>query len=378
MASPPRRVGIFVTIAVALVAALIGAAAGGALLHDPAASRALAPPQVPLIPNQTSPSTGGGSAPTTPGTGTSPEASALAAKVDPGVVDINTKLGLAHASAAGTGMVISSSGLVLTNNHVIDQSTSITATVVDTGRTYTATVVGTNATDDIAVIQLRNASGLKPITTGESAPVNVDDPVVAIGNAGGVGGQPSVVSGTVVATNQTITASDPGGQNQEQLNGLIQINAPLQPGDSGGPLVNRAGQVIGMNTAASTGRRISSGSLGFAIPIGHAMTVAQQIQSGKASGTVRIGLPGILGVKIYSTTATAVVFNVTAGLPAAAAGLKVGDTITAVNGQKVDSLASLHTLMYSHHPGDKVTVDWTDASRVSHSASMKLVAGPAD
>jgi S1-C subfamily serine protease len=298
--------------------------------------------------------------------------------VDPGVVDINTKLALQHASAAGTGMILSSSGLVLTNNHVIDGATSITATVVDTGQKYTAKVVGTNATDDIAVIQLQNASGLKPITTGNSANVAPGDPVIAIGNAGGVGGAPSVVPGTVLATNQTITASDPGGFNAEQLSGLIQINAPLQPGDSGGPLVNGAGQVIGMNTAASTGRSFhSSASVGFAIPIIHAVDVARQIESGKASSTVRIGLPGILGVQVSSSTSTVPVEGVTAGFPAAAAGLAVGDTITSVDGQRVDSSASLHALMYNHRPGDKVTVGWIH-SGASRSAVMKLATGPAD
>jgi S1-C subfamily serine protease len=352
-------------------------AAGGALLHNRAASTSAPPSQVPLIPvNPASPSTGDGSG-SAPGTGTSPQAAALAAKVEPGVVDINTKLSLRHATAAGTGMVLSSSGLVLTNNHVIDGATSITATVVDTGRKYNAKVIGTNATDDIAVIQLQNAADLKPIKTGNSGTVSPGDPVVAIGNAGGAGGTPSVVSGTVLATNQTITASDPGGLNAEQLSGLIQINAPLQPGDSGGPLVNGAGEVIGMNTAASTGRRFqSAASVGFAIPIIHAVDVANQIEAGKASSTVRIGLPGILGVSVAAPSAT--VNQVQPGFPAAASGLAVGDTITSVDGQTVNSSAALHALLFSHHPGDTVTVGWATASGASHSAVMKLATGPAD
>ena len=179
--------------------------------------------------------------------------SQIAAKVSPGLVDVVSTLGDENGQAAGTGMVLTSNGEVLTNNHVIDGATSISVTDIGNGHTYKATVVGYDKTKDIAVLQLQNASGLQTVTFGDSSTVTVGQQVVAIGNAEGKGGQPSVVTGSVTALNQSITASDEGSaSNSEQLSGLIQTNAPIQPGDSGGPLVNSAGQVIGIDTAAST------------------------------------------------------------------------------------------------------------------------------
>ena len=178
--------------------------------------------------------------------------SQIAARVSPGLVDVVSTLGDQNAEAAGTGMVLTSTGEVLTNNHVIDGATSISVTDIGNGKTYTATVVGYDKTKDIAVLQLQNASGLQTVNLGDSSTVTVGQNVVAIGNAEGKGGTPSVVTGSVTALNQSITASDEGSGNSEQLSGLIQTNAPIQPGDSGGPLVNSAGQVVGIDTAASS------------------------------------------------------------------------------------------------------------------------------
>jgi S1-C subfamily serine protease len=340
----------------------------------------------------TTPSTGDGStsAPASSGTGTSisSQAAAIAAKVDPAVVDINTKLAYQNAAAAGTGLVLSSTGEILTNNHVIDGATSISVTLVTTGRSYPATVVGTDPTADIAVLQLQGASGLKTINAASSA-VAVGDSVVAIGNAGGAGGTPAVVTGTVQALNQTITASDQNGANAEQLTNLIQTDAPIQPGDSGGPLVNTAGQVVGIDTAASGGNRFNSAtSVGFAIPIGDAEAIATQIESGHASATIHLGPTAFLGVAIVpdssssgssiSATGGAVVAGAASGTPAAAAGLAQGDTITAVGGQTVGSAQALSSIMRSHRPGDKVSVSWTDQAGASHTATLTLATGPAD
>ena len=167
----------------------------------------------------------------------------------PGLVDIDTTLAQGGA-AAGTGMVLTSAGLVLTNNHVIENATTINVQVVGSGRTYSATVLGYSVTDDVALLQLQNASGLKTISTGSSSNLSVGQPVVAIGNAGGTGGTPQAVGGTITALNQTITAGD-SGTLSETLNGLIETDANIQPGDSGGALVNTSGKVIGMNTAAA-------------------------------------------------------------------------------------------------------------------------------
>jgi S1-C subfamily serine protease len=390
---PPDKTGRS-GIALILVAVIVSAVIGlgiGSRLHRPAQAQnsSLAPltPFVPggsASPTPTDPSSGGsGSAPATgSGSITSSQGAAVAAKVTPGVVDINTRLGFQNGAGAGTGMILSSSGEILTNNHVIDGATSITVTVVSTGHKYTANVVGTDPTEDIAVLQLQGASGLKTIPIGDSSGVAVGDPVVAIGNAGGVGGAPAVVTGTVQALNQTVTASDQGGANAETLNGVIQINAPLQPGDSGGPLANKSGQVIGIDTAASSGGRFNSGApVGFAIPIAHAIDVAGQIQGGHASATVHLGLPAFLGVSISSTASGpqgAVITGVQPSTPAASVGLAAGDTVTSLNGQAVDSAKSLSTLTRSHKPGDKVTLAWTDTAGASHSASVTLGTGPAD
>lgn len=313
-------------------------------------------------------------------------ASSVASKVDGAVVDVTSTLGYANGRAAGTGIVLTSTGVVLTNNHVIKGATSIKVTDVGNGRTYTATVVGYDTTADIAVLQLQNASGLQTASIGDSSRVQVGNTVIALGNAGGTGGTPSVSSGVVTALDRTITASDAGNGSSEQLSGLIETNATLQPGDSGGPLVDTAGRVIGVDTAASSGFRFQSGSGdGYAIPIDTALSIARQIESGTASSTVHIGSTAFLGVDIAATASGGiggsgygvVVGGVVAGLPAANAGIAAGDTIVSVDGQSIDSVTSLNAVMTAHHPGDRVQVVWTDQSGQQHSATVQLATGPA-
>src|SRR5262249_31716399 len=164
--------------------------------------------------------------------------SQIAVKVGPGLVDVTSTLGYAHAGAAGTGMVLTPSGLILTNNHVVEGATSLKATDVGNGRTYRAVVVGYDRTHDTPVIKLGGASGLKTVTLGDSDQVAIGQKVVALGNAGGRGGRPSVVTGRVVDLNQSITANDASAGTSEKLAGLIHTDAPIEPGDSGGPLVN--------------------------------------------------------------------------------------------------------------------------------------------
>jgi S1-C subfamily serine protease len=229
----------------------------------------------------------------------------IAAKVDPGLVDVVTTVGYQGGKAAGTGMVLTSTGEVLTNNHVIDGATSIKATDVGNGRTYTAKVVGYDKTHDVAVLQLQNASGLQTVALSSASP-QAGQKVVALGNALGKGGTPSVVSGRITGLGQSITASDQGAGDAEQLTGMIGHDAPIQPGDSGGPLVNTEGEVIGMNTAASaspaSGSPSQSGQAqtatqAFAIPITRASSIADQIEAGTPSSTVHIGATAFLGVE---------------------------------------------------------------------------------
>jgi len=320
--------------------------------------------------------------------------SQIASKVDPGLVDVVSTLGYQNGEAAGTGMVLTSTGEVLTNNHVIDGATSIKVTDVGNGRTYTAKVVGYNKTKDVAVLQLQNATGLQTVSLSSSG-VQSGEKVVALGNAGGKGGTPSVATGKVTATGRTITASDESAGNAEQLHGLIQTNAGIQPGDSGGPLVNTAGDVVGMNTAASS--NISTTAFGsqsqptatqaFAIPISHATTIVDQIEAGKASSTVHIGATAFLGVEVSPASAAggfgspassgATVAGVVSGSAAAQAGLAQGDVITSVAGHTIASSTDVSSTLATHHPGDKISLSWTDQSGQSQTATVTLGSGPA-
>jgi len=319
--------------------------------------------------------------------------SAIASQVDPGLVDINTILGQEGEEAAGTGMVVTSSGEVVTNNHVISDATSIKVTDIGNGKTYGATVVGYDVSNDIAVIQLQNASGLKTVTFGNSSNVTVGEGVVGIGNAGGTGGTPSAVSGTVTALHQSITASD-FQATPEQLSGLIETDANIQPGDSGGPLVNVNGQVVGIDTAASEGFTFQSGgTAAYSIPINQVMTIAQEISSNQASATVHIGATPLLGVEVQQPTSSgsggssssggsqsqssgAVIEQVVSGGPAAQAGISAGDVITNLGGKTITSAADLTSALNSYHPGNSVRVSWTDQSGQTHSATVQLSSRP--
>ena len=331
----------------------------------------------------------------------------IASKVDPGLVDVVSTLGYQNGEAAGTGMVLTSTGEVLTNNHVIDGATSIKVTDVGNGRSYSAKVVGYDKTRDVAVIQLVNASGLQTVGLSSSG-VQSGQKVVALGNAGGKGGTPSVATGKVTATGRTITASDESASNAERLHGLIQTNAGIQPGDSGGPLVNTQGDVVGMNTAASSS--ISTTAFGsqshqaatqaFAIPISQATTIADQIEAGHASSTVHIGTTPFLGVEVSPSGSTATpgyggrygggygsstgssagatVAGVLNGSAAAQAGLAQGDVITSVAGHAVKADTDVSSALAQHHPGDKIGISWTDQYGQSHTATVTLGNGPAD
>jgi S1-C subfamily serine protease len=318
--------------------------------------------------------------------------SQIAAQVDPGLVDVVTTLGYQQAQAAGTGLVLTPSGEVLTNNHVIRGATSIRVIDIGNGRTYQASVTGYDQSHDIAVLQLHGASGLTTAPLGNSASAAVGQKVVALGNAGGKGGTPSVAVGKIASLGATITASDEGSGVSEQLTGLIHHNAPIQPGDSGGPLANTAGQVIGINTAGSQPQGMQlqaaqSRTQGFAIPINKALSIARQIEAGNASATVHTGATGFLGVGIMSAADAAangiaaspgaVVSSVVPGSPAEGAGLAAGDVITSAGGQPVSSPSGLASALEQHHPGDSVSIGWTDQAGQAQSASVALANGPA-
>ena len=317
-------------------------------------------------------------------TGTA-NASAVASQVDPGLVDVNSTFSYQSAAGAGTGMVLTSTGEVLTNNHVIDQATSISVTDLGNGRTYTATVVGYDSSQDIAVLQLQNASGLKTVSTGNSDQAAVGQSVVAIGNAGGVGGTPSAAAGEITGLNQSITAADDLNGSDEQLSGLIATDADIESGDSGGPLADTSGHVVGMDTAASVNNasgegsgesNVSSGN-GYAIPINQALSVAKQIESGTSSSTVHAGPTAFLGVDLSTTAGTAQITSVIPGTSAANLGLTGGDVITSFDGQSISSASQLTTIVLSLKPGQSVSIGWTDTSNQQHTAQVTMGTGPA-
>ncbi|TCO52302.1 S1C family serine protease [Actinocrispum wychmicini] len=310
------------------------------------------------------------------------DSQAVGAKVAPGLVDVNTELGFRGGQAAGTGIVLTADGEVLTNNHVVAGATRIQVTDIGNGRTYQASVVGYARGEDIAVLKLKNAAGLATAPLGDSDKVAVGDAIVGIGNAGGVGGAPSLAPGTVTALNQSITASDESGGSTEQLSGLIQVNANIQGGDSGGALADGSGQVIGVDTAASAGYRLGrrgggqvTATQGYAIPINQAVAIARQIQSGAGSATVHIGETAIIGVSVGGSTG-ATVSEVVAGGPAAQAGLAAGDVITSIGDTAIDSATTLTHLLDQHHPGDTVQVTWVDRVEQQHTATVRLATGP--
>jgi S1-C subfamily serine protease len=300
-----------------------------------------------------------------------------AAALSTGVVDVTTTLGYQNGSAAGTGIVLTSTGEILTNNHVIRGATDLRVIDPSRGRSYAATVVGYSVMRDIAVLQLKGASHLHTVTLGNSATVKVGQKVTAVGNAQGRGGKPASATGKVTAIKRSIVASDGNGLS-EQLTGLIQIDAALQPGDSGGPLLNKAGRVIGMDTAASATFAFQSSHEGYAIPINQALVLAKQIVTGQASLVVHIGSTPFLGVSISpaGTTQGALVQSVVPGSPAEQAGLVAGDTITTLDGQAIATYDQLSSLLLQHAAGDTVTLQWIDGTGATQTADVTTASGP--
>jgi S1-C subfamily serine protease len=230
---------------------------------------------------------------------------------------------------------------------------------------------------------LQGASNLKTVST-TSARLSIGATVRALGNAGG-NGSITTATGTVTGLGKSITASDDTG-GSEQLTGLIETNAGVQPGDSGGPLVNGKGEVVGMDTAASSrfGFQGISATDAYAIPIAKALTIAHAISSGKGSSTVHIGATAFLGIEVESntpdfggaSTSGALIAGVVTGGPAASAGLAAGDVITAISGHSVSSPAAVSALVLTKKPGAKITVAYVDVSGASHSTSVTLGSGP--
>ncbi len=295
---------------------------------------------------------------------------------------INTTLGYADGKAAGTGMVLTSNGKVLTNNHVIQGATAIKVVLPGTGRRYTARIVGYSVKNDVAVLKLTNASNLATVSAS-SARLKLGQTVNATGNARGAGVL-TTVTGAVTGLAKTITASDGEGA-AEQLTGLIETNAGVVSGDSGGPLTTGNGRVVGMVTAASTSGDFSfrgvSASDAYAIPIGKALAIVRTIDAGKNTSTVHIGATAFLGVSVTDAAsagygAGVAVVGVASGSPVESAGLERGDVIVSLAGRAVDSATALRARVLSLRPGQTVKIVYLDYYGVSNTASVTLTSGP--
>lgn len=344
---------------------------------------------------------GAGSTPTwgsPPTSGTSSEASYTEADAQQlvGIVDIHTVLGYQDGAAAGTGMLLTADGTILTNNHVIEGATSIEVTVLSTGKVYQAEVVGTAPSLDVAVIRLVDASGLTPAAIGSSAGLAIGDEVTAVGNAGDETGT-AAAAGLITALEQSITATDSSGANSEKLSGLIQTNADVVAGDSGGPLYDADGTIIGINTAGSAGATAEPQS--YAIAIDSALAIAQRIVGGEDSAVIHQGLPAFLGVSLTpaasqtsptsprrspfgqapaAAAGSSTIAGVVENTPAADLGLAAGDTITAIDGTAIATSDDLSSVLSGYSPGDRISISWTDAAGAAHTASTTLIAGAAD
>jgi S1-C subfamily serine protease len=309
---------------------------------------------------------------------------ATAGTIGTGVVVINTTLGYENGQAAGTGMVLTSNGEILTNNHVIEGATAIRVVVPGTGRHYTARVVGYSVANDVAVLRLRNASNLATVSTASSAKLRLRQTVNAIGNARGAGTL-STVTGAITGLGKRITASD-GQGSAEQLTGLIETNAGVVSGDSGGPLTNSNGRVVGMVTAASTSGgfdfRGVSASDAYAIPINKALAIVRAIEAGNNTSAVHVGGTAFLGVSVTDAgtggggESGVAVAGVASGGPAANAGLERGDVIVSVAGKAVGSPSALRARVLSLRPGQTVKVVYLDYYGMSNIASLTLTSGP--
>ena len=331
-------------------------------------------------------------------------------EVEPGIVDVTSNLRYLQETAEGTGFVIdAAAGLVLTNNHVIDGATSVTVTPVTSGKSYPARVLGYDRTDDVALLQLPGATGLKAVTTRRLRARAVGTPVLAIGNEAGQGGSPTVAPGVISSLDRTIVASDQSSGLTETLHGMMQTNADIRPGDSGGPLADAAGRVIGIDTAAG-GNTVYSG---YAIPINQALPIARRIAAGQPGARIQIGLPAFLGVllpdsasadprrqasqelrqtgavsssgsgctsgdttavpgSIAPASSGALVDGVLCGTAAATAGMFAGDVITSIGGRAVTSPGSLTAIVSRYRPGSKAPLAWVSPGGSLHTAAVTL------
>jgi S1-C subfamily serine protease len=343
---------------------------------------------------------------------------AIRARIEPSVVDVTATLTYDDETASGTGFVIdASTGLILTNNHVIRDATAVNVAVPATGQAYPAGIVGVDVAADIAVLQVRPVAGLRAAPLGDSATVTAGSPVLSFGNQAGAGGSPAVAPGVITGTGRTIQAADGAAGFSETLHGMLATTARIELGDSGGPLAGSAGTVIGVDTAAGTG----GAGIGYAIPINTAMAAERQITARRHGEGISLGVDGFLGVIVGSGTARspvaqraqerstaagaapassapgcaptqddvttpatiapasagALVVGVLCGTGAATAGIVAGDVITGAGGHQVESPDALTAIVGASRPGTFISVTWVSTAGVLRTSRIRLDPAPA-
>jgi S1-C subfamily serine protease len=329
------------------------------------------------------------------------------AKVEPAVVSIDSdssgsggSLGGDFVEAAGSGMILTPDGEILTNNHVVAGATSVTVTLFGQTNALAAHVVGTDPGEDVALVQIDHASGLPTVTFGDSGQSQVGDSVLAIGNALALAGGPTVTEGIISAENRSLTAENDSGQT-ENLTGLIQTDAAINPGNSGGPLVNAQAQVVGMNTAvaSSTSGNAPTQNIGFAITVNSVKPLLAGLRTGGTGGaggsggsspsaspaqnTAYIGVtvgdvtPQLKQQDHLATSSGALVTSVEPGSPAEAADVHVDDVIVEIDRNPIASPQALTTAIHPLKPGDHVTLGiYRAGTRIS--LGVTLGARPTD
>jgi putative serine protease PepD len=341
-ATSPRRAALLGALAGGVVAALVATGVTVALDDDPAT----APSRATVTPVTTSEG--------------SLDIGSILAKVQPSVVAIETSQETSRGvfQGAGSGIVLSADGLVLTNAHVVGNLSEITVVLSD-GSEHQATLVGMSPEDDMAVVQVQGVTDLTPAELGSSDDLQVGEEVIAIGNALNLGGQPTVTRGIVSAKERDLAAQG------IELEGLIQTDAAINPGNSGGPLVNAAGQVVGMNTAIVADAQ----NLGFSIAIDRARPIIERLEAGEGAVTPDQAFLGVsttdvagvdqdvkdrFGVEVEEG---AFVTEVVPGSAADDAGLSLGDVIVAIGGAEVGEASEVRAAIVDREPGDTVEIE---------------------